>query len=142
MITKKYNKSKINIFNVFCIIFIIYITHYYLIAAEYIHPCRKSDPQFNSCIKETFNHLRPYLINGMWSYIIFKWYIFIDIIIYFVSRIFRYIIFCCNFILVYIKMFDTCRDWRVKRASDRTVIDTENANGKWSRSGQGEGNTK
>ncbi|XP_025203960.1 circadian clock-controlled protein-like [Melanaphis sacchari] len=32
---------------------------------EYIHSCRKADVQFNSCIKETFNHLRPYLINGI-----------------------------------------------------------------------------
>lgn len=32
---------------------------------EYIHSCRKADVQFNSCIKETFNHLRPYLIDGI-----------------------------------------------------------------------------
>lgn len=37
-------------------------------------------------------------------------------------------------------MFD--RDRRVNRASDRTVVDTENANGKRTRSGPGEGHTK
>nr|XP_018916383.1 PREDICTED: circadian clock-controlled protein-like [Bemisia tabaci] len=32
---------------------------------EYVHPCHKADPNINSCIKETFNHLRPYLISGI-----------------------------------------------------------------------------
>lgn len=36
-----------------------------IFSAEYIHSCRKADVQFNSCIKETFNHLRPYLIDGI-----------------------------------------------------------------------------
>jgi len=42
-----------------------YIYIIYIVSAEYIHSCRKADVQFNSCIKETFNHLRPYLINGI-----------------------------------------------------------------------------
>ncbi|XP_044752566.1 circadian clock-controlled protein daywake-like [Coccinella septempunctata] len=32
---------------------------------EYIIPCYKSDPELNKCVTNTFNHLRPYLINGI-----------------------------------------------------------------------------
>lgn len=32
---------------------------------EYIIPCYKKDPEINKCITNTFNHLRPYLINGI-----------------------------------------------------------------------------
>ncbi|XP_017780984.1 PREDICTED: circadian clock-controlled protein-like isoform X2 [Nicrophorus vespilloides] len=33
--------------------------------AEYILPCYKADPEINTCLRGTFNHLRPYLINGL-----------------------------------------------------------------------------
>ncbi|ENN72924.1 hypothetical protein D910_05518 [Dendroctonus ponderosae] len=33
--------------------------------AEYILPCYKKDPNINKCLQKTFNHLRPYLINGL-----------------------------------------------------------------------------
>lgn len=32
---------------------------------EYILPCYKSDPKINTCLRGTFNHLRPYLITGL-----------------------------------------------------------------------------
>ncbi|XP_028174785.1 protein takeout-like [Ostrinia nubilalis] len=32
---------------------------------EYILPCRQSDPQLDTCIKGSFNHLRPYLARGL-----------------------------------------------------------------------------
>lgn len=32
---------------------------------SYIHPCSKSSPKINECIKETFHHLRRYLIEGI-----------------------------------------------------------------------------
>ncbi|KAL0849878.1 hypothetical protein ABMA28_011810 [Loxostege sticticalis] len=32
---------------------------------EYILPCRQSDPQLDTCIKGSFNHLRPYLAKGL-----------------------------------------------------------------------------
>ncbi|KAB0795711.1 hypothetical protein PPYR_09772 [Photinus pyralis] len=32
---------------------------------EYILPCRKSDPDINTCLIKTFNHLRPYLVSGL-----------------------------------------------------------------------------
>lgn len=32
---------------------------------EYVLPCRRSDPKINACIKQTFDHLRPYLIQGI-----------------------------------------------------------------------------
>uniref|UniRef100_A0A1B6E265 Haemolymph juvenile hormone binding protein n=1 Tax=Clastoptera arizonana TaxID=38151 RepID=A0A1B6E265_9HEMI len=32
---------------------------------EYIVPCLKADPRINSCIRRTFDHLRPYLIAGI-----------------------------------------------------------------------------
>ncbi|KAI5714194.1 hypothetical protein M8J76_012679 [Diaphorina citri] len=32
---------------------------------EYIHPCTKASPKINDCIKQTFNHLRKYLIQGI-----------------------------------------------------------------------------
>ncbi|KAF5269251.1 hypothetical protein FQR65_LT02552 [Abscondita terminalis] len=32
---------------------------------EYILPCLKSDPEINTCLKKTFNHLRPYLVAGL-----------------------------------------------------------------------------
>ncbi|KAH1014386.1 hypothetical protein HUJ04_003230 [Dendroctonus ponderosae] len=32
---------------------------------EYILPCYKKDPNINKCLQKTFNHLRPYLINGL-----------------------------------------------------------------------------
>lgn len=34
-------------------------------SAEYILPCRQSDPQLDTCIKGSFNHLRPYLAKGL-----------------------------------------------------------------------------
>lgn len=37
----------------------------YLITAEYILPCQKTDPELNTCIKKSFNHLRPYLAKGL-----------------------------------------------------------------------------
>lgn len=33
--------------------------------AEYILPCYKSDPDINTCLMGTFNHLRPYLVSGL-----------------------------------------------------------------------------
>lgn len=35
------------------------------ISAEYILPCSQSDPQLDNCIKNSFNHLRPYLSQGI-----------------------------------------------------------------------------
>ncbi|XP_004923014.1 protein takeout [Bombyx mori] len=32
---------------------------------EYILPCTRSDPQLDNCIKNSFNHLRPYLAKGL-----------------------------------------------------------------------------
>ncbi|XP_071440006.1 protein takeout-like [Hetaerina americana] len=32
---------------------------------EYILPCEKEDRDLNACIKNTFNHLRPYLVKGI-----------------------------------------------------------------------------
>ncbi|XP_046392877.1 protein takeout-like [Ischnura elegans] len=32
---------------------------------EYILPCRRVDKDLNNCIKNTFNHLRPYLVKGI-----------------------------------------------------------------------------
>ncbi|CAH0406147.1 unnamed protein product [Chilo suppressalis] len=32
---------------------------------EYILPCSQSDPQLDTCIKSSFNHLRPYLARGL-----------------------------------------------------------------------------
>lgn len=31
----------------------------------YVLPCSRSDPQINGCIKNSFNHLKPYLGNGL-----------------------------------------------------------------------------
>lgn len=36
-----------------------------LIAAKYILPCVRNDPQINQCIKRSFNHLKPYLGKGL-----------------------------------------------------------------------------
>ncbi|KAM3960137.1 protein takeout-like [Aphomia sociella] len=36
-----------------------------LTTPEYILPCSRSDPQLNACIKNSFNHLRPYLARGL-----------------------------------------------------------------------------
>lgn len=41
------------------------INEIFYLSAEYILPCRKSDPQINTCIKSSFNHLRPYLGKGL-----------------------------------------------------------------------------
>ncbi|KAF7992326.1 hypothetical protein HCN44_001651 [Aphidius gifuensis] len=35
------------------------------ITPEYILPCSRKDPAIDSCIQTAFNHLRPYLINGI-----------------------------------------------------------------------------
>lgn len=32
---------------------------------EYVHPCRKADPELNDCIRTTLNHLRPYVLEGI-----------------------------------------------------------------------------
>ncbi|KAJ2943930.1 hypothetical protein O0L34_g8251 [Tuta absoluta] len=32
---------------------------------EYIQPCSRSDPGLDNCIKNSFNHLRPYLAQGL-----------------------------------------------------------------------------
>ncbi|XP_055696465.1 protein takeout-like isoform X1 [Lutzomyia longipalpis] len=32
---------------------------------EYILPCSRSDPELNSCIRNSFNHLRTYVVNGL-----------------------------------------------------------------------------
>lgn len=37
----------------------------FLIAATYVQPCSRSDPQINVCIKNSFNHLKPFLANGL-----------------------------------------------------------------------------
>ncbi|XP_059049261.1 protein takeout-like [Achroia grisella] len=36
-----------------------------LTTPEYILPCSRSDPQLDACIKNSFNHLRPYLARGL-----------------------------------------------------------------------------
>ncbi|XP_060810447.1 uncharacterized protein LOC106141628 [Amyelois transitella] len=36
-----------------------------LTTPEYIQPCSRSDPQLDTCIKNSFNHLRPYLARGL-----------------------------------------------------------------------------
>ncbi|KAJ0181379.1 hypothetical protein K1T71_003464 [Dendrolimus kikuchii] len=36
-----------------------------LTAPEYILPCSRSDPNLDNCIKNSFNHLRPYLARGL-----------------------------------------------------------------------------
>lgn len=35
------------------------------ISAVYVLPCSRSDPQINQCIKKSFNHLKPYLGEGL-----------------------------------------------------------------------------
>lgn len=35
------------------------------VSAEYILPCRRSDPNINECLRGTFNHLRGYLVKGL-----------------------------------------------------------------------------
>ncbi|XP_018572738.1 circadian clock-controlled protein-like [Anoplophora glabripennis] len=35
------------------------------VTPEYIKPCYKSDPDINTCIINTFDHLKPYLVNGI-----------------------------------------------------------------------------
>nr|CAI5842095.1 unnamed protein product [Callosobruchus analis] len=37
----------------------------FAVSAEYILPCYKSDPEINKCLRNTFNHLRPYLKSGI-----------------------------------------------------------------------------
>lgn len=32
---------------------------------EYILPCQKRDPNLNECLQKQFNHLRPYLVDGL-----------------------------------------------------------------------------
>lgn len=54
----------------FSIFIYIYLNfHFYycfnFFVAEYIIPCYKADPEINKCLRGTFNHLRPYLINGI-----------------------------------------------------------------------------
>lgn len=34
-------------------------------AAIWLQPCSRSDPQVNTCIRNSFNHLRPYLAQGL-----------------------------------------------------------------------------
>lgn len=34
-------------------------------AAVWLQPCSRSDPQINTCIRNSFNHLRPYLAQGL-----------------------------------------------------------------------------
>ncbi|XP_018321059.1 circadian clock-controlled protein-like [Agrilus planipennis] len=34
-------------------------------APEYILPCYRHDPDIDNCLEGTFNHLRPYLVNGL-----------------------------------------------------------------------------
>ncbi|XP_077288836.1 protein takeout-like [Arctopsyche grandis] len=34
-------------------------------AYNFILPCSRTDPQLNACIKNSFQHLRPYLVNGL-----------------------------------------------------------------------------
>ncbi|CAG9107134.1 hypothetical protein JYU34_011194 [Plutella xylostella] len=36
-----------------------------LVAPEYLLPCSRSDPELDTCIKRSFNHLRPYLARGL-----------------------------------------------------------------------------
>lgn len=43
-----------------------YLNHIFpSFAAVYVLPCSRSDPEINTCIKNSFNHLRPYLRNGL-----------------------------------------------------------------------------
>lgn len=37
----------------------------FLSAVTYVKPCSRSDPQINVCIRGSFNHLRPYLVDGL-----------------------------------------------------------------------------
>lgn len=39
-------------------------------AAEFLHVCRRNDPKINDCIKESVEHLRPYLKSGVPEYAI------------------------------------------------------------------------
>jgi hypothetical protein len=43
---------------------IVYLRFVEIVAAEYIIPCTKGDPEVNGCIRNTFNHLRKYLNKG------------------------------------------------------------------------------
>lgn len=36
-----------------------------LVAADYLHICRKSDPKLNDCIKTSIDILRPFLVKGI-----------------------------------------------------------------------------
>lgn len=45
---------------------ILLILCFLFIAAEYVHPCRKADPELNDCIRTTLNHLRPYVLEGIY----------------------------------------------------------------------------
>lgn len=33
--------------------------------ASYVQPCRRSDPEINKCIKNSFNYIRPYIAKGL-----------------------------------------------------------------------------
>jgi len=35
------------------------------VTPEYILPCHRNDPELNTCLRGTFNHLRPYLVQGL-----------------------------------------------------------------------------
>lgn len=37
----------------------------FFVAATYILPCQRNDPQINQCIKRSFNHLKPFLGKGL-----------------------------------------------------------------------------
>lgn len=41
------------------------IKNIFLFSAEYILPCRRTDPQLNECVRILFNHLRSYLVKGL-----------------------------------------------------------------------------
>lgn len=41
------------------------ITNSFIITADFLHICRKSDPQLNDCIKTSIDILRPFLIKGI-----------------------------------------------------------------------------
>ncbi|GAB0098499.1 protein takeout [Sergentomyia squamirostris] len=65
----RYTTDTLIIYRLFKILFFVLIaiahTHGEQQTPEYILPCSRSDPELNNCIKNSFNHLRTYIVHGL-----------------------------------------------------------------------------
>jgi Haemolymph juvenile hormone binding protein (JHBP) len=41
------------------------MTHLTLFTADYLHVCKKTDPNLSSCVYNSVNTLKPYLVTGI-----------------------------------------------------------------------------